>query len=271
MINPIMGVAVKATHILEWCIEVFQEPPPESSELVTTLPLPNRVKAVLNFVQEIFWSLIPSKLIPMVDRYPDLLTNSKPISCMVWNVQGADNKEFLATLKELLRINNPSVFALVETHVSSDHAERICKCTGYSDCLSMDAVGYSGGIWVFWKKDETKVTVNNNSSQHITVVIERNGEEPWFFSAIYASPDLIKRNDLWREISDMVANTIHPWLLAGDFNETKNLSERHGGGPDMQRRGTNFNNLIENDSLIDLGYSGPHYTWARGPTPDTRK
>ena len=39
----------------------------------------------------------------------------------------------------------------------------------------------------------------------------------------------------------------------------------------MWRRCNRFKNWIDNNGLIDLGFSGPKFTWARGLTPDSRK
>ncbi|KAJ8446976.1 hypothetical protein Cgig2_006604 [Carnegiea gigantea] len=62
-----------------------------------------------------------------------------------------------------------------------------------------------------------------------------------------------------------------PWLLAGDFNETRSLEEHEHRGNDMIRRCTSFANWIENNGLIDLGYSAPCFTWTRGNSWKTRK
>lgn len=56
--------------------------------------------------------------------------------------------------------------------------------------------------------------------QHITVEINKLGEEPWLFSAVYASPDSTIRGNLWRELENVKRNFFGPWLLAGNFNET---------------------------------------------------
>ncbi|KAJ8424220.1 hypothetical protein Cgig2_011631 [Carnegiea gigantea] len=44
-----------------------------------------------------------------------------------------------------------------------------------------------------------------------------------------------------------------PWLLAGDYNETRTLDERDHSGLDMARHCSKFNNGIENNALIDTG------------------
>lgn len=103
--------------------------------------------------------------------------------------------------------------------------------------------------------------------QHITIKIARIGEEPWMFSAIYASPDSSVRNDLWRALEDMKRIFNGPWLIAGDFNETRTMGERQGvGGSEMQCRCRAFSDWMDNNGLIDLHFSGPPHTWFRGDT-----
>ena len=68
------------------------------------------------------------------------------------------------------------------------------------------------------------------------------------------------REQLWCELESFSGSINIPWMLAGDFNETKNMEERDHGGDDMSRRCLKFNNLIENNGLIDLGYSRPKFS-----------
>ncbi|XP_021836152.1 uncharacterized protein [Spinacia oleracea] len=190
----------------------------------------------------------------------------------MWNVQGAGKQAFMATLREIVRINNPSVIVLVETYLSGEKAQRICDRVGYSGQTRVEAQGFSGGIWLFWKREEVTVTPLEYHGQHLTVEIEKLGEAPWLFSAVYASPDSSIRRDLWRELENARQNFSGPWLLTGDFNETRSMDERHGvGGSEMQRRCINFSNWIEENRLIDLGFYGPKHTWSRGETEATFK
>ena len=62
-----------------------------------------------------------------------------------------------------------------------------------------------------------------------------------------------------------------PWLSVGDFNETHSLDERDHGDNDMAHRCAKFNNWIENNAMLDLGFSGPSYTWVRGLNPTIKK
>ena len=204
------------------------------------------------------------------DRYPIFQNFNMSIKILIWNVQGVGNK--VPMVKEVIRVNNPTMVVLVETHLSGEQADTVCDRIGFSGKLRVDAQGFSGGIWMFWKAEEIMVTSFGSHSQHITVEIKKVGEEPWLFSAVYASPDSSLRRDLWRELERVKQTYDGPWLAAGDFNDTICLSERNGsGGSEMQRRCRMFSDWINNNDLIDLGYSGPAHTWFRGNSVDTFK
>ncbi|KAL2937288.1 Myosin-1 [Bienertia sinuspersici] len=61
----------------------------------------------------------------------------------------------------------------------------------------------------------------NNDNQYITFKITRQGNIPSYFTPIYASSDPSKRQKLRDEIHDFARQNNKPWLLAGDFNETR--------------------------------------------------
>jgi len=99
----------------------------------------------------------------------------------------------------------------------------------------------------------------------------REGETPWFFTAVYANPNETLRQELWAELSSFGCHCDSPWLLAGDFNETKNMQERFNYSEDLSRRCNNFNLWIEINHLLDLGFSGPRYTRTRGQSLEIKK
>ncbi|XP_074318159.1 uncharacterized protein LOC141654951 [Silene latifolia] len=174
-------------------------------------------------------------------------------------------------LNELIRVNKPQVLALVEPHISGETAQRVCDRISFGGKTRVDARGFSGGIWLFWKPEEVTVTPLIHHPQHITVEISRVGEIPWYYTAVYASPDTVKREDLWHELERFARSHNRPWLTMGDFNDTRFLSERNGRSDGMRRRCNRFNTWFENNNWIDLDFSGPEYTWSRGHTVETRQ
>ncbi|KAL2926259.1 putative RNA-directed DNA polymerase from transposon X-element [Bienertia sinuspersici] len=172
---------------------------------------------------------------------------------MIWNVQGAGNREFLRALKELVRTHRPKVLTLVETHMGGEHAARVASILGFDGHTRVDAQGFSGGIWVYWHTEQ--VTIHPIiQDPHITMEISRTGDVPWLFTAVYASPDPTKRQKLWNELKEFTAKHNQPWLIAGDFNETRFSWERSSYYPETS-----------------LEFAGASHTWARGNTPHTQK
>ena len=75
-----------------------------------------------------------------------------PSSIIVWNSNGAASREFLRTEKEIIRTNKPTIFGLFEIKVSGVKADSICRKLGFDEWIRVEALGYSGGIWVFWNE-----------------------------------------------------------------------------------------------------------------------
>lgn len=70
----------------------------------------------------------------------------------------------------------------------------------------MDAQGFRGGIWLFWRKEVVTVRVLDAHTQHVTVEISKNGVSPWIFSVVYASPASTLRRDLWSALEEVKRN-----------------------------------------------------------------
>ena len=61
------------------------------------------------------------------------------------------SKEFGRALKEWIRLYRPTIIALLEPKVSGIHADIICKGINFANWVCVEAVGFSGGIWIFWR------------------------------------------------------------------------------------------------------------------------
>jgi len=191
------------------------------------------------------------------------------IKLLVWNVHGAGSGDFLNNMFEYIRIHKPSIIVLLKTHISGGKADEFCHKLGFQGCFRVEAQGFVGGIWLLWYVAEVQLKLIKSHTQYVTMEVHRRGLQPWIFTSIYASPSLYIRDQLWRQIEDFAGSNIAPWMLAGDFNETKSdfnetksLNERDHGSYDIARRCSRFNNVIENNGLIDMGFSGLIFTWS---------
>ncbi|KAL8159829.1 hypothetical protein V2J09_001366 [Rumex salicifolius] len=157
------------------------------------------------------------------------------INIITWNVQRAGSREFMITLKELIRIHNPAILVLVETRLSGRQMDKIYDTLGFDGVARAEAVGFRGGIWVLWRKAMVNLKQIATHHQSVTVEVERNGEDNWLFSAIYASPSPQNMEELWTHLLGMKGDNLKPWLLMRDFNETSSLEERTGESDNLRR------------------------------------
>ena len=271
MDNPYLVEAIPLTHVMEVRMDTWWIPTQERPELVCNILIPNEIQSIIRMLSHAYWTSLPSIPILMEDRIPNMAPDSLPISCMVWNVQGAGSRAFVAALKEIVRVNKPNVITLVETHMGGAQADHIATVLGYSGHTRVDAQGFSGGIWVYWKPELVTVEPIIKHAQHITMNITRVGATPWYFSAIYASPDPTKRKELWEELENFARTHNKPSLLAGDFNETRFSSERSCSSHETTRRAMKFNEWIDDLDLMEVEFSGAAHTWSRGTSESTYK
>ena len=52
-----------------------------------------------------------------------------------------------------------------------------------------------------------------------------------------------------------------PWVIAGDFNEALLDEDKYGGGVVSISRSLEFKECLDSCNMIDLGFSGPRFTW----------
>ncbi|KAI0498689.1 hypothetical protein KFK09_019587 [Dendrobium nobile] len=83
-------------------------------------------------------------------------------------------------------------------------------------------------------------------------------------SFIYAASSRYNMRVLWNQLSQFNSVCNLPWMVGGDFNTISNPDERLGGSFPNHHSMDEFNDMIIDCSLLDIGYSGNRYTWHRG-------
>lgn len=130
-----------------------------------------------------------------------------------------------------------------------------------NDYLVSEAQGFDGGIWIMWNASVVNVKLNSMDDQFINVVIDSFQNAKWILTAVYASPKLVLRRSLWLYLEELGRVMSLPWLLLGDFNQVLRRSEKRGGGPLRAQNTHQFAHMISVYALLDLGFSGPAFTW----------
>ncbi|GAA0168908.1 reverse transcriptase [Lithospermum erythrorhizon] len=88
-------------------------------------------------------------------------------------------------------------------------------------------------------------------------------KEEVMVTAAYASCHIPTRRQLWEGLSNTSSTTL-PWIVMGDFNVIKGLSEQVGCKALDPRALEDFNDCIMYCRLEDAGYCGSSLSWSNG-------
>ena len=67
---------------------------------------------------------------------------------------------------------------------------------------------------------------------------------------------------LWNNLKILLVRHNLPWAVMGDFNDVTREEEKSGGNGINSRRVFAYNECMDYCNLIDLGFSGPKFTWS---------
>lgn len=91
-----------------------------------------------------------------------------------WNCRGLGNPAIVPVLSELVKARRPDIVFLSETLAVNSRIEDIRVRLNFQSCFTVNCVGRSGGIYVFWK-ESSLCNVVSFSNNHIDLIINENG------------------------------------------------------------------------------------------------
>ncbi|XP_026383991.1 uncharacterized protein LOC113279510 [Papaver somniferum] len=125
-------------------------------------------------------------------------------------------------------------------------------------------IGRSGGLWLLWQ-EEIEAEVISFSKNLIHLQVKQHGPYPmWNLFCVYGPPKRTDRANFWQILSTYSQYVEEPKCFIGDFNALSSVREKFGGDQSLNNTITHFNNFIRDNHLLDLGFSGPAYTWNNG-------
>ncbi|KAL0928380.1 hypothetical protein M5K25_000257 [Dendrobium thyrsiflorum] len=173
-------------------------------------------------------------------------------SAIIWNVRGIGCTSTRLRVKNLCRIHNIPLLVLLEPLIANDKLLSTAKFLGFKHSVSN----------VFWK-DYVRVDIIGDFTQVMHYNIELFNYQ-CCASFVYTATSRHTRQILWEQLSHFHTLCILPWFVGGDFNTISNPSERLGGASQIYQSMEDFNNVIMDCNLLDIGFSGDRFTWHRG-------
>lgn len=163
---------------------------------------------------------------------------------------------------DLVKVHKPEFLFLSETISYANKIEELRIKLGFAQCFSVDRVGRSGGLAVFWKNN-VYCEITGYSRNHVNLNFLNNNVAVWSLSCFYGFPERSRRKDSWDLIRVLAGMSTLPWFIIGDFNDLLAVSDKWGGTPHAQSLMAGFQAAIDDSMLVEIDLQGGKFTWEK--------
>lgn len=96
-------------------------------------------------------------------------------SVVSWNCRGAKRSQFSRSIRYLVACHKTAIILILEPRISGTEADVVCRRIGRYDWVRSEARGFSGGLWMFWDRQEVEITVVHVEYHFIHVHVSERG------------------------------------------------------------------------------------------------
>ncbi|CAH9118852.1 unnamed protein product [Cuscuta europaea] len=181
-----------------------------------------------------------------------------------WNCRGLGNLATVQVLADLVQTKRPDILYLMETKSNADYCEDIRKKLDFHYCVSVDSVGLSGGLCLFWR-EQVHVEVRKMENNFIDCSVKMGDDEPsWRYIGYYGFPERSRRCQSWDLIRNLARESNEPWLMMGDFNDVMFDNERKSSVPPSPWLLRGFQEAVWSSELVNVSFEDYEWTWEWG-------
>lgn len=184
------------------------------------------------------------------------------MNLLSWNCRGSGGSSTIPTLRRYLQSTGAHLAFISETKCSKEKSVHRISKLPLSNFEIVSSRGRGGGLWLLWS-DSISVSILETSRYFIAAKVQINpGSPAWILFAVYGDCEDRLNDCIWGRIEHYASDQNLPVCAIGDFNCISDISEKAGGCSNFKAKHKKFRAFIQRAGLIDLGYSGPAYTWA---------
>ena len=183
------------------------------------------------------------------------------MSILDWNCQGFGGPQELTIprLMEMRRSHFPEMIFFMETMNCRNVVVDIQVWLGYNYVHTVNPVGKSGGLALFWKKGcNVNILLSDKNILDMEVLIE--GVQ-LFVTGVYGHPNISERKHVWERILRFGPARKDSWIMLGDFNEILNNEEKLGGPRRSDSTFQDFSDMLKGCGMKELPSTGNSFTW----------
>ena len=181
---------------------------------------------------------------------------------LAWNCRELGNCRVENELGELIQAKDPAIVFLSETRSRKTQMTRIRDRLEFVGLFVVPSDDQGGGLALLWKNNVT-VWVDSFSKYHIDAIVNGGSDNVWRLTGFYGEPETSRWHEGWAMLRMLSSKPKLPWCCIGDFNELLEVSDKRGGVPRSHTQMQSFQDALDSCGFVDLGFSGPDFTWHR--------
>lgn len=181
-----------------------------------------------------------------------------------WNINGLVSKRKQRLLSNIMKQVAPDVIFIQETKGSIQKIKEIhSKWLNSFEFIEVKAENTIGGIVTLWNPQKIGIIDVEASRDYLSVVMQPMGDkETYLVTNVYGPQKMDDK--LWflnylEDLKDRYAGI--PWIMGGDFNMIKSLSEKKGGTIIPSKNSLAFKTFIDNMKLVDIVTRNGLFNW----------
>ena len=181
-----------------------------------------------------------------------------------WNIKGIKSEDKCNAVKEKIDESACAIYCIQETkrdHFDHTFIKKLAP-KRFNKFAFSPSVGNSRGILMGWNSSLFNGDIIESNKFSITVKFSslHNGHH-WFLTTVYGPCQGPDRNDFVLWLNNLQIDDTVNWMIMGDFNFYRSLSDRNKSGGNMNDIMI-FNEIISNLGLLEIPLKGRKYTWS---------
>lgn len=189
------------------------------------------------------------------------------MNILSWNCRGLGSSRTVRVLGDLIKVHKPDFLFLSETIFFTKKIKELRIKHGFAQCFSVDRVGRSGGLAIFWRNN-VHCEITSYSRNHINVNFFNNTVASWSVSCFYGYPERTRRKDSWDFLRRLAGLAQLPWVVIGDFNDLLAVEDKWGGVSHARSLMFGFQAAIDDSLLTEIDLHRGKYTWEKSRGTD---
>ena len=158
----------------------------------------------------------------------------------------------------------PDMIFIQETRCSIQKIKQIhSKWLNRFEFLEVKAESIAWDILTLWNPQKISIIDAEASRNYLSVVMQPVGvSETFLVTNVYGPQNIDDKLKLLESLIDLWDRQAGiPWIIGGDFNMIKSLSEKKGGTRVLTKDSLAFQSFIDDMKLVDSELSNGFFTW----------